>query len=182
MATKFLSVSTTLSSALAAAGTFTVGYPTGTDEDSFAGYGHKAVAIGNVMSSPGDFTLTFNSASIQFTYGSGKTTLPVGTKVSLDLNLRLGLEVDVQRDWAGGTISATSLDRYRTTLNAGKVEAPVLVGCRGALSVAGNGNRCTHHATPKDVDNFAFDAKLLVCKLACGGWRMDSFLATQLAS
>ena len=87
MSKKFLTVSTTLSAAVAAAGTFTVGYPEGTDEDSFAGYGHKAVAIGNVMSSPGDFTLTFGSASITFTYGSGKTTMPAGTAVSIDLNL-----------------------------------------------------------------------------------------------
>ncbi len=87
MSKKFLTVSTTLSAAVAASGTFTVGYPTGTDEDSFAGYGHKAVAIGNVMSSPGDFTLTFGSASITFTYGSSKTTMPAGTKVSIDLNL-----------------------------------------------------------------------------------------------
>jgi len=87
MSKKFLTVSTTLSAAVAAAGTFTVGYPVGTDEDSYAVYGHKAVAIGNVMSSPADFTLTFGSASITFTYGSGKTTMPAGTKVSIDLNL-----------------------------------------------------------------------------------------------
>ncbi len=87
MAKKFLTVSTTLSAAVAASGTFTVGYPTGTDEDSFAGYGHKAVAIGNVMSSPGDFTLTFGSASITFTYAASKTEMPAGTKVSIDLNL-----------------------------------------------------------------------------------------------
>ncbi len=87
MAKKFLTVSTTLSAAVAASGTFTVGYPTGTDEDSFAGYGHKAVAIGNVMSSPGDFTLSFGTASITFTYASGKTTMPAGTAISIDLNL-----------------------------------------------------------------------------------------------
>ncbi len=88
MAKKFLTVSTTLSAAVAASGTFTVGYPTGTDEDSFAGYGHKAVAIGNVMSSPTDFTLSFGSGTtITFTYGSGKTTMPAGTKISIDLNL-----------------------------------------------------------------------------------------------
>lgn len=88
MSNKFLTVETTLSSAVAASGTFTVGYPTGTDEDSFAVYGHKAVAIGNVMTSPGDFTLSFGSGTtITFTYGSGKTTMPVGTVISVDLNL-----------------------------------------------------------------------------------------------
>ncbi len=88
MANKFLTVSTTLSAAVAAGGTFTVGYPTGTDENSFAVYGHKALAIGNVMSSPGDFTLSFGTGlTITFTYGSGKTTMPAGTKVSIDLNM-----------------------------------------------------------------------------------------------
>ena len=91
MSKKFLTVSTTLSADVAASGTFTVGYPTGTDEDSFAGYGHKAVAIGNVMSSPGDFTLSFGSASITFTYAASKTTMPAGTKVSIDLNLPANL-------------------------------------------------------------------------------------------
>ena len=87
MAKKFLNVSTTLSADVAAAGTFTVGYPANTDEDSFAGYGHTANAISNNMASPGDFTLTFGSASITFTYGSGKTTMPAGTLVRIGLNL-----------------------------------------------------------------------------------------------
>ena len=87
MSKKFLNVSTTLSSAVAASGTFTVGYPDNTDEDSFAGYGHKAQAIGNNMSSPGDFTLTFGTASITFTYAASKTTMPAGTFIRIQLNL-----------------------------------------------------------------------------------------------
>jgi hypothetical protein len=83
----FKIVDKTLSAALAASGTTTFGYPTGTDEDSFAGYGHVATAIGNVMNSPGDFTLAFNSASIAFTYAASKTTIPAGSKLSLQLNL-----------------------------------------------------------------------------------------------
>lgn len=93
---RFKVVETTLSSAVAASGTFTVNYPASHDEDSFAGYGHKATAIGNVMSSPGDFTLTFGSASITFTYGSGKTTLPAGTKVRLQLNLAGANDKDLE--------------------------------------------------------------------------------------
>jgi hypothetical protein len=87
MSKKFLNVSTTLSSAVVAGGTFTVGYPSGTDEDSFAGYGHKAQAIGNNMTSPGDFTLTFATGEITFTYAASKTTLPAGTFVRIQLNL-----------------------------------------------------------------------------------------------
>ena len=87
MAKKFLNVSTTLSADVAAAGTFTLGYPASTDEDSFASYGHTAQAISNNMTSPGDFTLTFGSASITFTYGASKTTMPAGTLVRVGLNL-----------------------------------------------------------------------------------------------
>ena len=88
MSNKFLTVTTTLSSAVAASGTFTFSYPTGTDENSFAGYGHKATAIGNNMASPGDFALTFGTGlTITFTYAASKTTMPAGTKISVDLNL-----------------------------------------------------------------------------------------------
>jgi hypothetical protein len=87
MSNKFAIVSKTLSGDLAASGTTTFSYPTNTDEDSFAGYGHKAVGIGNIMSSPGDFTLTFGSASITFTYAASKTTIPAGTVLTLELNL-----------------------------------------------------------------------------------------------
>lgn len=83
----FKIVSKTLSADLVAGGTTTFGYPTGTDEDSFAGFGHVAVAIGNVMNSPDDFTLTFGSASVTFTYAASKTTVPAGGKISLQLNL-----------------------------------------------------------------------------------------------
>ncbi len=83
----FKVVDKTLSAALAASGTTTFSYPAGTDEDSFAGFGHVAIAIGNVMTSPTDFTLTFGSASITFTYAASKTTIPAGSVVSLQLNL-----------------------------------------------------------------------------------------------
>ena len=99
MAKKFLTVSTTLSAAVAAAGTFTMGYPVGTDEDSFAGYGHKANAIGNDMVSPTDFTLTFDATTtITFTYGSGKTTMPAGTLVRVQLNLPANLSTEMTKE------------------------------------------------------------------------------------
>ena len=83
----FKIVTTTLSAALAASGTVTLSYPTGTDEDTFTAHSHKAVAIGNDMNSPGDFTIALNSASFVFTYASGKTTLPAGTVLDVQLNL-----------------------------------------------------------------------------------------------
>ena len=83
----FKIVSKTLSGDLAASGTTTFNYPASTDEDSFASWGHKAIGIGNVRSSPADFTLTFGSASVTFTYASGKTTIPAGSVLSLQMNL-----------------------------------------------------------------------------------------------
>lgn len=85
----FLIVEHTLSAALAASGTFTVNYPDDTDEDSFAGYGHVAISrdTGAKLNQPTDFTLAFNSASIEFTLGSGQTTIPAGSRLYLQLNL-----------------------------------------------------------------------------------------------
>jgi hypothetical protein len=83
----FKIVSKTLSGDLAASGTTTFNYPASTDEDSFASWGHMAIAIGNVLSSPADFTLTFASASVTFTYASGKTTIPAGSVLTLQMNL-----------------------------------------------------------------------------------------------
>ena len=97
MAKKFLNVSTTLSADVAAAGTFTLDYPASTDEDSFAGYGHTAQAISNNMTSPGDFTLTFGSANITFTYGASKTTMPAGTLVRVGLNLPANEESEMTK-------------------------------------------------------------------------------------
>lgn len=94
----FKIVSKTLSADLAASGTTSFSYPASTDEDTFAGYGHKAEAIGNSMSSPGDFTLTFATGGITFTYGASKTTIPAGTVVDLQLNLAGADDKDLKPD------------------------------------------------------------------------------------
>jgi hypothetical protein len=83
----FIVTNFTLSADLAASGTTTVTYPTGTDEDTFVAWGHKAQAIGNDLVSPDDFTLTFGSASITFTYAASKTTIVAGEQIRLQLNL-----------------------------------------------------------------------------------------------
>ena len=90
MSKKFQVVNSTLATALAASGTFTFNYPSSMDEDSYAGYGHVAVVgagFGVVLNSPVDFTLTFGTASVTFTYASGKTTIPAGTVISIQINL-----------------------------------------------------------------------------------------------
>ncbi len=83
----FKIVSKTLSGDLVAGATTTFSYPASTDEDSFASWGHVALAIGNVMTSPGDFTLTFGSGSVTFTYAASKTTIPAGSLLRLQMNL-----------------------------------------------------------------------------------------------
>ncbi len=68
-----------LAAAVAAGGTFTVGYPTGKDRGSFqAGVFHKLSAIGKVFSAPEDMTLSFGATTVTVTY-NGATTLPIGT-------------------------------------------------------------------------------------------------------
>lgn len=91
-------IETTLSSALAASGTVALSYPTGRNAGDYAGaYLHKAVWGDNqVLTAPGDFTLTFGTSSITFTYGSGKTTIPAGTKLRVQAD-RLGRDKNYER-------------------------------------------------------------------------------------
>jgi hypothetical protein len=62
-------IRTTLASALAAAGTFTVGYPQGSDTGSYyKAFGHKIVtSTGDTYSSPTDFTVTLGASSVTVT-------------------------------------------------------------------------------------------------------------------
>lgn len=81
------SVNTVLSAAVAASGTFTVGYPTGRDSGSYVGtFKHKIGALQSVYTAPADFTLTFGTSNITVNWGAGKTTLPAGTVLNLQLD------------------------------------------------------------------------------------------------
>lgn len=67
-----------LAAAVATAGTFVVGYPTGKDRGSFSlGTQHKLSVNGKLFSYPEDFTATFGATSATITY-QGSTTLPAG--------------------------------------------------------------------------------------------------------
>lgn len=81
-------VQTTLTSALAASGTFAIGYPAGTTPGHFTGgLKHKlATGSGNVFDAPKYFTLTFGASSITVNWGSGSPTLPAGTVVYVQLD------------------------------------------------------------------------------------------------
>lgn len=80
-------VTTMLSAALAAAGTFTVAYPQGFDTGSFyAAYGHKIVnSSGDKFNFPADFTLSFGASSITVT--SVTMVQAAGTTLSIDLQM-----------------------------------------------------------------------------------------------
>lgn len=82
----FETLQTVLAADVATGGTFTVGYPAGTTDGSFAG-GHKHLMTANqaLFEAPDDFTLAFNDTSITVTY-NGATTLGAGQTVRLQLD------------------------------------------------------------------------------------------------
>lgn len=82
----FKTVETTLASAVATSGTFTVAYPDGTNAGTFRG-GSKNVmtAMNAVFQQPDGFTLSFGTSNITVTY-LGATTIPAGTLVRLQLD------------------------------------------------------------------------------------------------
>lgn len=79
-------VSVVLAANLAAGGTKSLSYPAGRSKGNYKGAaGHKAQALQSDLSAPADFTLTFNSTDITFTLGSGRTTIPAGETLSVQL-------------------------------------------------------------------------------------------------
>lgn len=78
-----------LASPLAAAGTLTLAYPTGRSKGDYTGgAGHKVVFGGNnELTAPTAFTLTFNAnaSGITYTHGSGQSTIPAGTRYTVQL-------------------------------------------------------------------------------------------------
>lgn len=71
MARQFDTITQTLSTAVADAGTYTASYPTDRDSGSYGVLGHKLAVSGALLSSPADFTLTFGASSITVTNASG---------------------------------------------------------------------------------------------------------------
>lgn len=79
-------VSVVLAANLAAGGTKALNYPTGRSKGNYNGAaGHKAQALQADLVAPKDFTLTFNAADITFTLGSGRTTIPAGETLVVQL-------------------------------------------------------------------------------------------------
>lgn len=79
-------IETTLASAVADSGTFTVGYPTGKSAATYTGaHKHKMHALQTDYDAPNDFTLTFGASSITVTW-LADTPLPAGTHVWLQVD------------------------------------------------------------------------------------------------
>ena len=75
-----------LAAAVATAGTFAVGYPTGKDRGAFSlGTSHRLSALGKVFSFPEDITISFGATTATITY-NGATTLPAGTPFTVQFD------------------------------------------------------------------------------------------------
>jgi hypothetical protein len=82
----YRTVQLVLASAVATGGTFTVGYPTGTDKGTFSrGTRNRMTALQNEYTSPTDMTVSLGASSATVTY-NGSTTLPAGTTVYFELD------------------------------------------------------------------------------------------------
>lgn len=81
-------IQTTLAAALAGSGTLALSYPIGTNAGSFLnGKRHQVVTGANdVFKAPKYFTLSYGATSITLTWASGSPTLPVGTKLFIQLD------------------------------------------------------------------------------------------------
>lgn len=84
----FKTSETTIGTAVADNGTFTLSYPSGTSAGTYAAYGHKLWVdkFQRLLASPSDFTISFGASNITVTY-LGSTTIPVGARVNAQLNI-----------------------------------------------------------------------------------------------
>jgi hypothetical protein len=84
----FKTSETTIGTAVADNGTFTLAYPSNTSAGTFAAYGHKMWVdkFQRLLTSPTDFTVSFGASNITVTY-LGSTTIPVGARVNAQLNI-----------------------------------------------------------------------------------------------
>lgn len=106
-------IETVLGSALTASGTLTLSYPTGTNPGTFAnGKRHKVVTgNGDKFPMPKYATVSFGATTITLTWGSSSPTLPVGTKlyVQLDAAGKSPQSTAEARDPALGNTAAVAL-------------------------------------------------------------------------
>jgi len=79
---------TTIGSAVATSGTFTLSYPAGMNAGNFAAFGHKLWIdkFQSLLASPADFSVSFGTSEITVTY-LGATSIPVGARVNAQFNI-----------------------------------------------------------------------------------------------
>ncbi len=84
----FKTTSTTVGSAVATSGTFTLSYPANTNAGTFAAYGHKIWVdkFQSLLVSPSDFTISFGASNATVTY-LGSTPIPAGSRINAQLNI-----------------------------------------------------------------------------------------------
>jgi len=86
----FKVVTATPSAAVATAGTITLSYPADTTAGDFATHGHYMVADGlqaKFSQDAGTMSVSFGASDITLTY-SGSTSIPAGSRVTVNLNVR----------------------------------------------------------------------------------------------
>jgi hypothetical protein len=133
----FKKAETTLASAVADNGTFTVSYPAGTQAGSYAGaHAHKMWAAGHqkMYSAPNDFTLSFGASDITVTY-KGSTTLPAGSRVQLQLDI-LGAD---DGEPAKAVVNGQIVDGHLAILDLGSPITADADGFAASQTVTGAG-------------------------------------------
>lgn len=136
----FDTVALTLGSAVADAGTFTVGYPAGRDAGAYeGGFDHMAATntYGLLKQTDGDISVAFGASSITVTNNTG-STLAAGTEVWMQFD-RMGDDDDAEMASPG---AMTALETIVINLGAPDVADPDGIcqsqsGAAGALTLNG---------------------------------------------
>ena len=141
-------ITTTLAAALAGAGTLTLSYPVGTNAGSFInGKTHRVVTgNGDVFKCPKYFTLSFGATTITLTWDSAAPTLPVNTKLFIQL------------DRAGSSPQSTK-EAAAPGLNSAADVALKLINL-GAPTANASNNICTSQSVGAAAD-FSLNGSLL---------------------
>ena len=111
---------TTIGTAVATSGTFTLAYPAGTDAGSFAAFGHKIWVdkFQKLLSSPSEITVAFGASLITVTY-LGATSIPVGARVNAQLNILGEDDENLDNDFTGDDVlNATPANIVKIALGA----------------------------------------------------------------
>lgn len=131
-------VQTTLGAAVAASGTVTLSYPTGTSRGNFFhGINHRATVMGGSYIPTRDFTLTFNAANITFTW-LGATTIPVGAVLTVELDRHGANFLEAgDSDPLSGVLRASMV--FDVAVDFGTPVASSATALRAAAAVSGAG-------------------------------------------